>query len=58
MSRLNKRTKGHGIGKSGKISEHEPQTLKKSSQMFKNMMAAENISNVYEHLIRDANQRQ
>ena len=34
--------------------EYGPLAIEKSSNMFKKKLAEENLSNVYEHLIKDA----
>ena len=58
VDRLNKRTKGHNVGRALPVPiDRSPETLKRSSQLFKNKLAAENIADVYDHLIKDANQR-
>lgn len=59
VNRLNKRTKGRGVGQqtlSGLT--RSPETLKHSDKLFKNKLAAESLQDVYDHLIQDANQRQ
>ena len=57
VDRLSKRTKGHNVGNKGipPAIDRSPETLKRSAYLFKNKLAAENISDVYDHLIKDAN---